>query len=897
MTIRNLEYLLAPRSVALIGASRRAGSVGSVVAHNLFKSGFEGPVMPVNPRHAAVEGVLAYPDVASLPITPDLAVIATPPHTVAEIVDALGRRGTRAAVVITAGFGEGGDREGRERRQTILEAARPHLLRVLGPNGLGLIVPRIGLNASFSHLTPPHGRIAFVTQSGTIVTAVLDWAKSRDIGFSHLVSLGDMADVDFGDMLDYLASDPDTRAILLYVETVTAARKFMSAARAAARMKPVIVVKSGRHAESAQAAASHTGTLAGADSVYDAAFQRSGMLRVDTLGELFAAVETLALAATPAGDRLVILTNGGGVGVLATDALIARGGQLATLSEDTRERLDAVLPSTWSRGNPVDIIGDADGERYARALEVLLDADEADAVLILNCPTAIADPGDAAAAVVRTVTARPRHGRKPVLTNWIGDHLAVPARQRFARAGLPSYTTPEAAVRAFMHVVEFHRNQRALLETPPSVPEAFTPDTERARSIIAQVRDDGREWLSEAEAKDVLDAYGVPVVPTRIAADEDDARRLAATMSGPFALKILSPEISHKSDVGGVALDLADAGEVHEAAAGMRERVRRHRPGVRIDGFTLQPMIDRPQAWELIAGIAEDPQFGPVVLFGQGGTAVEVIRDQALGLPPLNLKLALDMIARTHVDRQLRGFRGTPAADREAIALTLMRLSQLVADIGAVSEVDINPLLADHRGVLALDARMRVSDRDGSGTSRLAIRPYPRALEETLTLDDGRQLMLRPVVPEDEIELREAFTRLTPDEVRLRFFMPMKRLSHIQAARFTQMDYDREMALVLSEPGPPGHTRIHGVVHISADPDNTRAEYAIIIHRDFTGHGLGRLLMQRIIDYCRHRGIGEVFGDVLRENHAMLHLCQKLGFRRSRHPDEPDVVRVTLALA
>ncbi|WP_018719247.1 bifunctional acetate--CoA ligase family protein/GNAT family N-acetyltransferase [Arhodomonas aquaeolei] len=896
MTVRNLEYLFKPRSIALIGASRREGSVGSVVARNLFKSGFEGPIMPVNPKHRAVQGVLAYPDVASLPMTPDLAVIATPPETIPGIIEELGTHGTKAAIVITAGFGEGHDERGETLRQAMLDAARPHLMRILGPNCLGLIVPGAGLNASFAHLSPPRGRIAFVTQSGAIVTAVLDWAQNHSIGFSHMISLGDMADADFGDLLDYLANDPDTGAILLYVEAITDARKFMSAARAASRMKPVIVVKSGRHAEGARAAASHTGALAGSDKVYDAAFRRAGMLRVDTLGELFAAVETLALAPTPNGDRLAILTNGGGMGVLATDALIERGGHLAELSEETVEKLNEHLPATWSRGNPVDIIGDAPGERYSQALETLMAAREVDAVLALNCPTAIADPGEAAGAIVFTLGRHRRRGRKPVLTSWVGDFLAVPARRQFADAGIPTYTTPEGAVRAFMHVVEFHHNQLALLETPPSVPESFTPNIEHARSLVTAARDEGREWLSEAEAKELLAAYGVPVVPTRIARDPEDAARVAGDLEGPFAIKILSPDISHKSDVGGVALDVADAEEVREATESIVTRVRRHKPDARLEGFTIQPMIIRSDALELIAGVTEDDQFGPVVLFGQGGTAVEVIRDQALGLPPLNMKLAYDMMERTRIDRQLRGYRGVPAADRDAIALTLVRLSQIVADLGEVAELDINPLLADHRGVMALDARVRVGRGSGSGTGRLAIRPYPRELEETIPGEDGHELRLRPITPEDEMPLRDAFTRLSPEQVRLRFFMPMKRMTHMQAARFTQIDYDRDMALVLTDPGMPGHATIHGVVHINADPDNTRAEYAIIIHRSLTGRGLGRLMMERIIEYARSRGIQEIFGDVLRENQIMLRLCQELGFRRRAHPDEPDVVRVTLDL-
>jgi len=897
MSVRNLDYLFKPRSIAVVGASNRAGSVGAVVARNLLQSGFGGPIMPVNPKHHAIAGVLAYPAVGDLPEVPDLAVICTPPDTVPDIVAELAEAGTQAAVVVTAGFGEGGNEAGTARRQAMLDAARPHLMRIIGPNCLGIIVPRAGVNASFAHITPRRGRIAFVTQSGAIVTSVLDWAESRAIGFSHLISLGDMSDVDFGDMLDYLANDPDTHAILLYVEAVTHARKFMSAARAAARMKPVIVVKSGRHAEGARAAASHTGALAGSDRVYDAAFRRAGMLRVTTLGELFATVETLAQSDLPEADRLAILTNGGGIGVLATDALIDNGGRLASLSDETVEKLNAVLPPTWSQGNPVDIIGDAPGKRYADALQVLGEAREVDAVLVLNCPTAVADGMEAAQAVVDTTRAmREAHGSKTVLTSWVGEQTARTARELFAAEHIPTYNTPEGAVRAFMHVVEYRNNQLSLLETPPSIPDAFTPDPESARQVIGEARDTGREWLTEPEAKAVLGAYGVPTVPTRTAATPEEAAAVAREMDGPWAVKILAPTITHKSDVGGVALDLETPEAVREAAQAIHDRVARLKPDVEIDGFTVQTMVRRPGAWELIVGVTTDAQFGPVVLFGQGGTAVEVVGDQALGLPPLNMKLARDVIERTRIYQQLKGYRDLPPADLDAVALTLIRVSQLVTDLSDVAELDINPLLADHNGVIALDARVKLGADTVAGTERLAIRPYPAELEQTVTLGDGRSLLLRPIVPEDEPALRDAFSSLTPEQIRLRFFVPMNSLGHLAAARFTQPDYDREMVLILTEPGVPGHTPIHGVVNMHADPDGDAAEYGIIIQHDMTGLGLGVLLMQRIIDYARSRGINRLFGDVLRENGTMLQICDELGFRRGGSPDDANLVRVTLDL-
>lgn len=890
MSIRNLEYLFKPKSIALIGASKRPQSVGAVLARNLLTGGFDGPVMPVNPKHRAIEGVLTYPNVAALPMVPDLAVISTPPHTVAGIVRELGERGTRAAIVITAGFATDPEAEG-PRRQELLDAARPHLLRLVGPNCLGVMLPDIGLNASFAHISPRPGRLAFVAQSGAIVTSVLDWADTRGIGFSHLVALGDMADVDFGDMLDYLADDPNTTAILLYVEAITHARKFMSAARAAARMKPVIVVKAGRHAEGARAAASHTGALAGEDAVYDAVFRRAGMLRVYTLDELFMAVEILSMTRAPKGERLAILSNGGGIGVLATDAVMDHGGQLAELAPETVERLDAVLPKTWSRANPVDIIGDAPASRYRDSMEVLLQDRGVDAVLVLNCPLAVGSSTDAARAVIE---ARGARKQPPILTSWVGGQAVMAARRLFAEHRIPTFDTPEKAAQAFMYLVDYRRSQEMLMETPPSVPEDFRPDVERARATIEQARADGRSWLTEPEAKAVVAAYGIPVVNVEVARDPEHAAELAAAHEGAMVLKILSPDLLHKSDIGGVALDLRGPAAVREAAETMLEGIRARRPEARIEGFSLEPMIRRAHGFELIIGISEDPQFGPVILFGHGGTAVEVINDKALGLPPLNMRLAHDIIGRTRIANLLRGYRGLPAVNLDAVALALIRVAQLVIDIAEVAELDINPLVADARGVIALDARIRV--RPAPPEPRLAIRPYPKQLEERVELGDGRSLLVRPIRPEDEPALHESFAKLTPEEIRLRFFVPMKTLSHVAAARFTQLDYDREMALVLTEPGIPGRTEVYGVVGLVADPDNEHGEFAILVRGDMTGMGLGLLLMRRIIDYARERGIGDIHGDVLRENTTMLRLAEGLGFTQEPIPEETNMVRVRLRL-
>ncbi len=850
--------------------------------------------MPVNPKHRHIQGMRTYPDIASLPDTPDLAVIATPPESVPGIIGELGQRGTRGAVVITAGFGEAVKEHGRALQQALLNAARPYQLRVVGPNCLGILVPGIGLNASFSHVNAKPGKLAFVAQSGAIVTSMVDWARARGIGFSHLVSLGDMADVDFGDMLDYLANDPGSRAILLYIEAVTAARKFMSAARAAARMKPVIVVKAGRFSEGAQAAASHTGALAGVDGVYDAVFRRAGMLRVFSLSELFDAVETLALIPPVRGDRLAILSNGGGIGVLATDALIAEGGRLAELASETLAKLNEVLPPTWSHANPVDIIGDAPGGRYANAFDFVAKDRGVDAVLVLNCPTAVASSTDAAQAIIDGMSST---RALPVLTSWVGDGAAATARRMFAAHRIPTYDTPEQAVRAFMYLVDYRRNQDMLTQTPPSVPEDFSPDTARARAPIEYALSEDRSWLTDPDAKEVLAAYGIEVVPTRTAKTPQEAASVAAKIGGAVVLKIMSPDILHKTDVGGVALDLAGPVAVRDVAAVMLKHISEAQPQARIRGFTIEPMVRRPGAYELIAGIMEDAQFGPVILFGHGGKAVEVINDKALALPPLNMHLAHDAISRTRIHEQLKGFRGLPAVNLDAVALTLIRVAQLATDIPEIVELDINPLLADEYGVIALDARIKVAKASGSAGDRLAIRPYPKELEEDIPLGDGRVLLLRPILPEDEPALQAGFAKLTPEEIRLRFFVPMKTLSHVTAARFTQIDYDREMALVLTEPGIPGTTKIFGVVGIIADADNERAEYAIIVSHEMTGMGLGVLLMRRIIDYARSRGISEIYGDVLQENRTMLKLCAVMGFSQARVADEPGIVAVTLNLA
>jgi len=895
MSVRNLDFLFKPNSIALIGASRKPRSVGAVLGRNLIKGGFEGPILPVNPHERAIQGVLAYCDVESLPLTPDLAVIATPPPSIASIIDRLGRRGTKAAIVISAGFAELGD-QGRLLQQQVLEAAQPHLMRIVGPNCLGVMVPAIGLDASFAHSPAKPGDLAFVSQSGAVLSSVIDWASAHDIGFSHLVSLGAMADVDFGDMLDYLLADAKTRAILLYVEAIPHARKFMSAARAAARTKPVIVIKAGRTSTAAKAASSHTGALAGEDAVYDAAFRRAGMLRVNDLAELFAAVETLGMGLRAQGNRLAIVSNGGGIGVLATDQLDQAGARLAALASETVARLDQSLPATWSRANPVDIIGDAGPERYEAAVGAVAADPNVDALLVINCPTAIADSDEAAAAVVRVAEhfARGRDG-KPILTNWLGAGAARDARARLARARIPTFETPGAAIAGFSHLVRFHRNQQLLLQLPERADDSVRLDPVAARTVLQRAIDEGRSWLSEPQAKAVLDAYAIATVRTLTADPSPQSAATAAErLTAPFALKIIADEIVHKSDVGGVELGLGSPAAVADAARRMLANVADARPDATVRGLSVQEMAHMPDSVELILGAKSDVLFGPVLLFGAGGITVDVAADRSLVLPPLNREIARQAMAETRIWRQLRGFRHVASADIDAIADTLVRLGDLVADQDLIDELDINPLLANAQGVLALDARIRVKIPDHRGVARLAIKPYPRELERIVTLGDGSLARLRPIRPEDAGMLQDMITRSRIEDIRLRFFAAIKTLPPALAARLTQIDYDREMAFVAVPVDQPTDG-LWGVVRLAADPDLDRAEYAVIVRSDVIGRGLGWTLMREIIDHARRRGIGELFGEVLRENSRMRAMCGKLGFSERRSED-PDIVLVTLDL-
>ena len=884
MSIRHLDRLLEPKSVVVVGASNRVGSVGATVWRNLRAGHFAGPIHGINPKHATLDGVAIHAHPADLPQAPDLAVLCTPPDTVPSLIDALGRLGTRAAIVMTAGLSTA-------QKLATLAAARPHLLRVLGPNCLGLLTPHLGLNASFAHTDALPGEIAFVSQSGALVTAVLDWAKSRRIGFSHMVSLGEHADVDFGDLLDYLASDGRTRSILLYIESIEAPRKFMSAARAAARNKPVIVVKAGRAGNGVQAAASHTGALAGSDMVFDAAIRRAGMLRVDTLVDLFMAAETLARFGANRDEALTLMTNGGGAGVMAADAAALAGVALRELSDSLRNKLDTMLPPTWSHANPIDIIGDAPVARYTETLQTLLADRDSGAVLFLHAPTAIVRSDDIARACAPI--ARQTPGR--VMACWLGDAAVADARRIFEDAGVADYATPEEAVRAFAMLATYRRNQALLLEAP-TASENGPPDIAAARVVIAAALGEGRDMLDELEAKAVLKAYGIPVVPTLAAGATADAAATAGRELGyPVALKILSPEISHKSDVGGVRLNLRDENELRQAADEMLAHVRELRPQARITGLTVQTMATRPLARELIVGASIDPVFGPVLLFGQGGTAVEVLADRAIALPPLNRVLARELVSRTRVAKLLAGYRDHPQVKLDAICDVLIAVSQMLADLPELAELDINPLWADHDGVIALDARLRVSRDAGAGAARFAITPYPAELAETVAWR-GETIVLRPIRPEDESQHRAFLELLQPHDLRLRFFSARRELPRSELARLTQIDYAREMAFIAVRTLADGTAQTLGVVRAVIDPDNVDAEFAIIVRSDLKRQGLGHLLLRKMIDFLARRGTRRMIGDVLRENAAMRELARSQGLVVNPAASDADALRFVLTL-
>jgi len=889
MSIRNLDCLFKPRSIAVVGATNRENAAGFRFMHNLLASRFPGPVMPVNPKHCAVAGVLCYPDIASLPLTPDLAILCIANAAVVDQVIALAQRGCRAAIVFSADFEEHRTEASIHLREHLQEVAKRYGIRILGPSSLGVMAPNFHLDASPLYAPPLPGTLAFVSQSVSMASLVVDWSRTKGIGFSHLVSLGEACDIGFGDLLDYLAGDPGTRAILLYIESIRQRRDFMSAARAAARNKPVLAIKSGRAWEGARAAKTHTGALAGSDAVYDAAFTRAGMLRVNELEEMFAAAETLARTPLPRSPSLGILTNGGGIAVIAADELGRCGGTLAHLSDETSNALDQLLDRSWSHSNPVDIHSYASLDHYAKAAETLMSSKEIGSLLVMHAPTSLESPESIAAELVRIST---EHRYKTMMTCFVGGERVEPARKLLRESGLPAYETPHGAIQAFTHLIRYRHNQEMLMETPAAAP---TPDgaVEKAHATVEAARAAGRTTLGEDEARQVLAAYGIPFVESATAKTPAEAGRAAERFGGRVALKVISPDIVHKSDYRGVVLNLAGAEAVEREARRLAARMAETHPEVAIEGFAVQRMVERRHATELIVGVTTDPVFGPVVMFGQGGTSVDVVGDTAIGLPPLNTNLARSMVQQTRVAALLSGYRDHPAANLDAVCSTLIMVGQLVADIPEITELDINPFFADADGVIAVDCRIQLAE-PGAPRQHLAIRAYPRQLEEVVTLRDGSKVLLRPIRPEDEPNHHRFIAAMSPEDIRFRFFSALQALPHTEMARLTQIDYDRDMAFI-AETIDTEQPETVGVVRAMNSPDNDRAEFAVVVLPDQKGNGLARALMIKLIDYCRSRGTGELVGPVLTENKRMLHFVEGLGFKRGKYVDH-DVVEMVLDL-
>lgn len=890
MTIRNLEQCFRPRSVAIVGASQRPQSVGAIVLKNIRSGGFEGAIYPINPKYDQIDGIACYRSAAQLPDAPDLAVIVTPPRVIPEVIGELGSRGCKAAVVITAGVDAASGL-----RQAMLDAARPHLMRIVGPNTIGMLSPLVSLNASFAHLSARTGKLGLISQSGAIVSSIVDWAAAEGLGFSQLISLGDMADVDVGDCLNWLAADSATSTILMYLESIPEPRKFMSAARAAARIKPVIAVKPGRHGEAARAAMTHTGALTGSDAVIDAALRRAGIIRVRNLEQLFSAAEVTTRFRPLKAGHLGIVTNGGGAGVLAVDDLLDLDGSLATLSPQTLATLDAALPATWSRANPVDIIGDAPPGRYTDAVAAVAADPSVDIVLAMNCPTALASPLEAALAVADLACNGTIAG-KPTIGCWLGKQTAEAARAALRNGGIVAVDTPAAAAQAVDFLTHWSRLRERLERVPPSAGIVQT-DPLRVRGIIEAVAREGRRVMTEPEAKAVLAAYGIPVPETRTATSEQEVAGVAAELLAQHdavVVKLLAKQITHKSDVGGVVLALTSPEGAREAAA--RIRAKASAAGLAaFEGFTIQPMIRRRHAHELLIGLSTDPGFGPIVVFGSGGVSVEVVRDTAMGLAPLDDVLAGDLIDATRVSRLMAGYRDRPPAARPAVMAALLSLSQLAVEQPAIVAIDINPLLVDESGAMALDARIEIAPERLSELGpnrRLAVRPYPSGWEQQLACS-GQPFVIRPMRPADAALYPRFLERVTAEDMRLRFLAPMRTLSHEMIVRLSQLDYDRDIAFVALEAGTGD---LAGISRFASDPDHQSAEFGIMVRSDLQGLGLGTALMRQLLDYARADGLARIEGLILRENAAMLDLTARLGFTQVAESDASELVRVRLML-
>lgn len=894
---QGLNAIFSPKNVAVIGATERPGSVGRTILWNLISSPFGGAVFPVNPTRSSVLGIRAYPSVAALPEPVDLAVIVTPANSVPGVIQECIDAGIKGAIIISAGFKEAGPK-GEELERQILEKARKVGMRIIGPNCLGVMRPLYGLNATFASAMARPGNVGFISQSGALCTAVLDWSFNENVGFSAFISIGTMLDVGWGDLIDYLGRDPNTHSIVIYMESVGNARAFLSAAREVALRKPIIIIKAGRTEAAAHAAASHTGSLTGSDEVLEAAFRRCGVLRVDRISEVFYMAEVLAKQPRPAGNRLTIVTNAGGPGVLATDALITGGGELSELTEGTIQALNGILPQHWSHGNPVDILGDAGPDLYAKSLDIVAKDPNSDGLLVILTPQAMTDPTQTAEAL-RNLS---KFEGKPLIASWMGGPDIAAGEAILNRANIPTFAFPDTAVHMFNYMWHYNYNLRALYETPilPSeTPQGIKERTE-VEALLKHVRDTGRTILTEYESKQVLAAYSVPTVPTQLAADADAAVAAAEGFGYPVVLKLNSETITHKTDVGGVQLNLQDAAAVRDAFNRIKTTVSERVGAQHFLGVTVQPML-KLDGYELIVGSSIDPQFGPVLLFGTGGTLVEVFKDRALALPPLNTTLAQRMMEQTKIFQALKGVRGRQAVDLPDLLKIMVRFSQLVIEQPWIKEIDINPLLASPEHVIALDARVVLHDpkTPEDKLPRPAIRPYPSQYIGEWTTRDGTPVIVRPIQPEDEPLIAKFHETLSERTVFMRYLQAMnlsQRTGHERLSRLSFVDYDREIALLALRSNPEDHTpEIMGICRLSKQQWTNQAEFALIVSDQFQHHGLGKELLLRLMQVARDEHFSTIYGFVLEENHEMIRLVEKLGFRM-RPTDRPGVLRAEIDL-
>ena len=879
MTIRNLSPLLHARTIALIGGSQEEGAIGTLVLDNLLAGGFEGSIHVVNPHPVTRQGATWVASLADLPATPELAVIMTPEPTVAGIIDELGTLGSRCAVILSAGL-----HDASAFHHAIRAAAQRHDMRIVGPNCLGIMAPHARINATFACTPALPGNLGLISQSGALITAVLDWAQTRRVGFSGIISAGDMTDANLGDLIDLLAADAHTHAILLYVEGVTEAAEFMAAARAAALHKPIIAIKAGKSQLAAQATLSHTGAMIGSYDVYKAAFERAGILLVDSLTELFDAAEILCACEPIPGNRLAILTNGGGAGILAVDALAQADGQLASLAPETIASLAQVTPAGSPRANPVDILGDADPGRYAAAVRAILRDSGSDAVLLMNCPTARSEAKETALAICREVAAAAQDRiRKPVLACWLGDANSDRVRPVFAAAGIPVFSTPDDAVRAFGYLAQARRLRESLTEAPARSRDVQA-DRAAARAIISGAQADGCTTLSEIKVKKLLEAYGIPVAPTRFAASADAVEEACCWLSAPYAVKIVSRDLPHKSDVGGVALDLPDAGAAVAAAREMERRIRRDLPEARIQGFAVEDMINVEDGREMIVGLSTDPAFGPIIMAGAGGVATELLDDKAIDLLPIDHAQADALIARTHISRMLAGYRNVPAADVESVADVLDAVSAMAVDLPDLMELDINPLIVSAAGVIALDARARITA--GAATaSRLVLRAPPEGWTSDLVTEQGLRFHVRPVRPDDGPAVAALFDHVSPEDLRFRFMSGVAKVSREQIAMMTRVDYVRTISFVAF--GEEGD--LLAIAMLATDPDRTRAEIALSTRTDMKGKGLSWTLFEHVLRYAKAEGIETIESIESADHEAALRMERELGFVTIADPDDPTI--------